>query len=198
MNEQQEFIERLKSIVKESQIHIPNYQGNENQLITEIRLSDFPDWLIGPTYDRFFTIFFRQGKPSHIQVEVVTGVDPLRLEFDPRNEQRKEGIPLGYIDRELFTDHDVTEDVYDMFDLFMPPGFKIYVEEFVVNLREVAELRFRLRLLGTKYLKEAEELFYILENLSRPEGHQDWYKESVEKEMQRYSTKVQSKDKTSK
>ena len=32
MNEQQEFIERLKSIVKENQIHIPNHQGNENQL----------------------------------------------------------------------------------------------------------------------------------------------------------------------
>ena len=61
MNEQQEFIERLKSIVKENQIHIPNYQGNENQLITEIRLSDFPDWLVGLTYDRFFTIFFRSN-----------------------------------------------------------------------------------------------------------------------------------------
>ena len=198
MNDSQKFITRLKSTVKKNQIHIPNYPIKGYTSITEIRLSDFPDWLIGPTYDRFFTIFFQQGKPSHIQVEVVTGVDPLRLELDPRSEQGKEGIPLGYIDRELFTDHDVTESVYDMFDLFMPPGFKIYGEEFVVNLREVAELRFRLRLLGTKDLKDAEELFYILENLSRPEGQQDWYKEAVQKEMQRYSTQEQSKDKTSK
>lgn len=179
MNEQREFIERLKSIVKENQIHIPNYHVNENPLITEIRLSDFPDWLVGPTYDRFFTIFFRQGNPSHIQVEVVVGVDPFRLELDPRNESRKEGIPLGYIDQDLFTDHGVTEDVYDMFDLFMPPGFKVYIEEFVVNLREAPELRYRLRLLGTKHLKDAEDLYYILENLSRPEGQQEWYKERV-------------------
>ena len=107
MNEQQEFIERLKSIVKESQIYIPNYNVNEYPLITEIRLIDFPYWLVGPTYDRFFTIFFRQGKPSHIEVEVVVGVDPFRLELDPRNQDKSPGLPLGYIAQDLFTDHKV-------------------------------------------------------------------------------------------
>lgn len=179
MNDFQNFIERLKSIVKESQIHIPNYTYKGTISITEVRLSDFPDWLVGSTYERLLTIFFENRKPSRIDVEAVVGVDPFRLELDPRNEQRKEGIPLGYIDQDLFTDHDVTEDVYDMFRLFMPPGFNVYVEEFVVNLREAAELRYRLRLVGTKHVEDAKELFYILENLSRPEGQQDWYKEMV-------------------
>jgi hypothetical protein len=184
MNEQQEFIERLKSIVTKNQIHIPNYQGNENQFITEIRLSDFPDWLVGLTYERSFTIFFRDGKPSYINVEVITGVDPLRLEVDPRNQDKSPGLPLGLIDKSIFFDHDVTEDVYDMFAVFMPPGFRLFSEEFVVNLRETSD--FRLKLSGTKRVEDFKELFYILENLSRPEGQQDWYKESIEKEMQKH------------
>ena len=198
MNDFQEFIERLKSTVNESQIHIPNYTPEGTTSITEVRLSDFPDWLVGPTYERFFTIFFEKGEPSRIEVEAVTGVDPFRLELDTRNEPRKEGIPLGYIDQDLFTDHGVTEDVYDMFHLFMPPGFQLYVEEFVVNLREAAEVRYRLRLVGSKRVKDSKELFYILENLSRPEGQQNWYKETVQKEMQSHSTQEQSKVEPSK
>ena len=173
-------IERLKSIVNESQIHIPNYSPKGTTSVTEVRLSDFPDWLVGPTYERSLSIFFEKGEPSHIDVEAVVGVDPVRLELDPRDEETREGIPLGYIDRELFTDHGVTEDVYDMFHLFMPPGFRLYVEEFVVNLREAPELRFRLRLVGCTRVKDSKELFYILENLSLPRGEQTWYKNWLE------------------
>jgi hypothetical protein len=133
MKDFQNFIERLKSIVKESHIHIPNYSPKGATSITEIRLSDFPDWLVGLTYDRLFTIFFRQGKPSYIEVEVVVGVDPVRLGLDPRRQDKSPGLALGYIDQDLFTDHGVTEDVYDRFSLFMPPGFQVTVEEFVVN-----------------------------------------------------------------
>jgi hypothetical protein len=196
MNDSQKFITSLKSIVEENQIHIPNYQSNENQLITEIRLSDFPDWLVALTYERFFTIFFQDGKPSYIGVEVVTGVDPLRLEVDPRNQDKSPGLPLGLIDKSIFFDHGVTEDLYSMFSTLMPPGFRLLIEEFVVNLRDTSD--FKLRLSGTKPVEDFKELFYILENLSRPEWQQDWYKESVEKEMQKYSRQAQSKDKTSK
>jgi hypothetical protein len=165
-------------------------------LITEIRLSDFPDWLVALTYERFFTIFFQDGKPSYIGVEVVTGVDPLRLEVDPRNQDKSPGLPLGLIDKSIFFDHGVTEDLYSMFSTLMPPGFRLLIEEFVVNLRDTSD--FKLRLSGTKPVEDFKELFYILENLSRPEWQQDWYKESVEKEMQKYSRQAQSKDKTSK
>jgi hypothetical protein len=187
----QKLIHYLKSIVTESQIHIPNYQDDDNQLITEIRLADFPDWLVGPTYDRFFTIFFEKGEPSHIDVEVVVGVEPFYLEVDPENQVKRPGLPLGVIDKSIFLDHGVTEDVYDMFALFMPPGFRLFSEEFVVNLQGTSD--FRLKLAGTKRVEDFKELFYILENLSLPEGQQDWYKDSVRKEMQKYTTMKQPK-----
>lgn len=196
MNDTQKFINRLKSIVKESQIHIPNYPLKGYTSITEIRLSDFPDWLVGPTYERLFTIFLQKGKPPYIDVEVVIGIDPYYLELDPKDQDKKPGLPLGCIDRAIFLDHGVTEDVYSMFSTFMPPGFRLFDEEFVVNLRETSDLR--LRLAGTNHVEDFKELFYILENLSRPEGEQDWYKEQVKKEMQRYSTLDKSKDETSK
>jgi hypothetical protein len=177
MNDFQECIERLKSVVNESQIHIPNHSPKGTTTINEVRLSDFPEWLVGLTYERLFTIFFEKGEPSHIEVEAVVGVDPFPLGLDPRNKQSKDGIPLGYIDRELFADHGVTEDVYDMFHLFMPPGFRLFVEEFVVNLREASD--FKLKLAGKRDVVDFKELFYILENLSRPKGQQDWYKHKL-------------------
>lgn len=191
MNDLQKFIERLKSIVPEGQIHIINYHLGCYLSATNIQLSNFPDWPLIPTNVTTSTIYFETGKPSSIDVEVVVGVDSLHLELDPEDPDVRPGIPVGYIDRDVFMDRGVTGEVYEMFRSYMPPGFELFIEEFVVNLREAQDLRLRLR--GTKKVKDEDEFFYILKNLSRPMEKQDWYKEGM-RELQGHSTPEKTKD----
>ena len=173
----EELAKRLKTLVSADRIHLANCGPNGQLLITETYLSDFPDWpsfpypLVGLT-ERKSTIFFKEGKPSHIDVEVVVQVDAFYLELDPKDPNGRPGVPISWVDRDLLA-RGVMDDAYMM--LNSPPKFDLITEEFIVNLREPLEhpeSRFKLRLVGTRAVKDEKELFYILKSLSRPDRKQ--------------------------
>lgn len=174
MNDLEMFIERLKAIIPERQIHILTSPIKSPFSVTEIQLSCFPDWpaardTAGFLNSRMLTINFQEGMPCSIVVEVKVDVDPYYIDLDPTDRDKHPGVPVDLIGSNMMQ-RGVMDDVYIM--LASPPEFKLINEEFIVSMHEPPPLpinRFQLRLVGTRDIKDEDDLFSILKELKRPE-----------------------------
>lgn len=173
MNDLQQFIERLKTILPAEQIHVVTFPMKIPFPTTEIQLSDFPDWpasgdIAGFLNSRMLTIYLQEGKPISIVVAVEVDVDPSYLDLNPTDREKHPGVPIDLISKDMMQ-RGVIEEVYRTFAT--PPEFKLINEEFIVSMHEPPPLpvnRFRLRLVGKRDVKNEDEVFSILKELRRP------------------------------
>ena len=163
------FLERIKKTIAGR--HCGIYWCESEYGKISITIMKFPWFFTDFCWDVETVIYFDSEKPVLMEITTYTGYDPRDMDV------LAELTPPSQWDNSPFIEHGLYEEMYDFYDLYLPPDYKITEELLIVDLNEKNEFsKFKVKLTAEIALKNEDEMWHILKELSKKLGEQEWYK----------------------